>query len=93
MSTDGKKRKLSIVRTVKDSWKRVGLHLGIPDVTLQAWDEEKKNPEECCRCVFQYWIDNRCEDYETNWDGVVSLLDDLDFDEDVIKLQEFLKAQ
>lgn len=93
-TADGQKQKLSVLETVMNSWKRIGHCLGVSNPLLQAWEKKYlRDPEECCRCVFQHWIDNGCEDYEVSWDGVVELLDDLNFSEDVIKLQEALKNQ
>ena len=64
-----------------NKWKEVGCLLEIPLPVLDAWGTtHRDNPLECINPVISHWLENsnELEYYPVTWEGLKTLLDDVE---------------
>lgn len=74
----GRSRSLKIVESVSSKWWELGLMTGQNMEMLENYRQKTLNNNvECCKHVFNYWL-NRPKNYPVTWDGLRDLLIDLE---------------
>ena len=69
-----------MIRSIKYKWHEMGRLLGRGDELEAISMKHQKDPESCCIDLLQKWLNGGCSsEYPVNWDGLLELLNDLDF--------------
>jgi len=91
IDSKGQEQNLRIKNEISFKWRDVGDLLGVKSSRLEAIDSNRRgNVELCCRDVLQDWLQMEEPSYPVNWDGLIELLKDLQFNNMARKLKEAL---
>ena len=83
-----------MIRSIKHKWHEMGRLLGRGDELESISMKHQKDPESCCIDLLQKWLDGGCSSqYPVTWDGLLELLDDLEFSIVAEKLKSALGRQ
>ena len=86
-TADGKK--IKIIPTVASQWQSLGDQLDFDKSGKKLKEIKETNqgdPKECCRSMFQHWIDGNGVQ-PCSWRKLIEVLDDCEFDELAAEVQ------
>ena len=95
-SAQGKKKKIRVIKSTCAKWQKIGDILGCDPHYLKALHQKHQgDPEDTCRDIFCEWLEVGAfqTNYEMSWEGVMELLDDLDYTVLVRDLKEALQKK
>ena len=73
----GQTQRFYLMDNISHKWRTIGELLNLPFPKLQSLaTEHRDKPEECCRAVLGYWLENSPPNYPTTWQGLMELLED-----------------
>ena len=86
----GDEQKFCLVSEVSARWKDFGMHLKITQNDLDAMEEEHgRKAKACWKDVMNQWLDGKGEpEYPSTWEGMYTLLDDLELSEVAKRLKK-----
>lgn len=74
----GREMSLNIIERVGERWRELGIFLGISEHSLCGIESQKlRNQTDCCRTVFQRWLDSGSEKYPVTWSGLINAFEDV----------------
>lgn len=78
---------------VSAKWRRFGLILDLTLNQLDAMDSRYRGDAELCwNKVMEHWLKGECTRYPPSWEGLYSLLMDMDYGEYVTILKKAVSA-
>lgn len=91
---EGHQQIFRLVDHVSARWTDFGIQLGITQNILDAWESEYSNKaRKCWQKVMRHWLKGKCGAlYPSTWEGLYSLLKDLEYGEVARKLEDAVKA-
>ena len=73
----GETHKFFLMSKISNNWRAFGIQLNLLPSQLDSISKEhRENPTDCCRAVFNKWLDNPSSEYPATWEGFIELLDD-----------------
>ena len=87
-------KKIRIIDTVASKWKKLGDQLEFDERGSKLESIKTKNlndPEECCREMFQHWLNGNGVG-PCSWRKLIELLDDCDFEALAEQVNSVFKA-
>ena len=76
--TDGKMKELRLLQRVQNKWKEIGIQLDIGHAALEGIRKKHRdNVYEQCQEVFQIWREQGSQKYPYLWNGILSMLKDI----------------
>ena len=88
----GVQQSMRILDDVCNSWKDIAVLIRLQPSRIKAIEKVRQlDPKECCRDVFYDWFEQgKGGNYEANWEGLQSLLEDIPHESLVEKLKDAL---
>ena len=86
----GKLHEISVIDKIQNRWREAGIYLLNADHTyLSRVSEENRDDYHRCKQILAEWIKRKgTREYPSTWDGLRTLLEDLDYEEVAGELQE-----
>jgi hypothetical protein len=78
MDKRGQQKELRIKKLICYKWKEIGTLLEIEHSLLTSWEMTYRNPVECIDPVLNHWFERKPDDYPVSWDGLKTLLKDVE---------------
>lgn len=66
------------MRRISDKWFDLGLLVGLNPTTLHNFKDTYSSNDSRCIHVLSHWLNNGHPDYPTTWEGVYSLVCDIE---------------
>ena len=95
---NGVEKKLRIYSEIAHKWKQIARLIGLKPGQISAIEQDHRETASCVAAVFQRWFEYagqlpNARDYPKSWQGLISLLDDVQLDEVVKVLKKALASQ
>jgi hypothetical protein len=87
-------KKFKLIAKVSSKWRNFGHLLNQELDQLEAWADECRGINSRCWCkVMEFWIaEGDVEEYPVNWEGLIILLEDVEFSEVATDLKKALSS-
>ena len=86
-------KKVKIIESVATDWRKIGMLLDFDPVGKRLEiiaETERDKPEECCRSMFQYWLQGNGLQPVT-WITLVRVLEDCELNSVALQVKQALK--
>lgn len=76
----GVQQRLRITQSISNKWQEIGALLSISRAQLESWSlKYQQDNIKCCSAVLDYWLVSGCDEYPANWEGLLELMEDMEF--------------
>ena len=95
MDEEGQEQQFRLIKKVSARWYEFGLLLGADFNELDSWESQYRGDADMCwiRVIDNWLTRGGSRDYPATWEGLYSLLDDLEFGSVAVKLKKAVLGQ
>ena len=95
MDEEGQEQELRLIKNVSARWYEFGLLLGVGFNELEVWEAQHRgDANKCWNKVINDWLTRGgSRDYPSIWEGLYSLLNDLELGSVAMKLEKAVLRQ
>ena len=90
---NGHNQKLKILQEISSNWEEAGNLMGLSSNVLDSIEKNySRSVEQCCRNVFRSWLEGEKGGliYPVSWEGICTLLEDMDYSSTALLLRDIL---
>ena len=88
-SQEGQEQEFRLVNRVSAEWQGFGLLLGLGMNQLRVWRQERLGDVTMCwNLVMEHWLKGDSADYPPSWEGLYTLLQDMEFSTQAREMKE-----